>query len=724
MRKLRWLLSLCAILLLCPSAFAVEGTVAGFEDVSPDDSFASAVEWAAKEDILTGISERAFSPNTAVTRGQAVTLLWRASGCPEPSGSQVPFADVTQDWAKDAVCWAAEEGITNGISASRFAPDDTVTRTQMAAFLYRTQGEPGKTGEGPWYSDAVKWAFDHVLIFGSALPMGSDGDDSCLRADAVTYLYRYFTSPAPEENAGDVIILYTSDVHCGIDKGFGYAGLAEIREALEDQGYATLLVDDGDSIQGESIGTLTKGEAIIPLMNGMAYDVVIPGNHEFDYGVDQFMKLTGEADFPYISCNFNKEGKQVFPSYLIKEAAGMKLAFVGVTTPKTLTSSTPVYFQNEKGEYIYDFLQDNTGEKVYSSVQKAVDSARAEGADHVVILGHLGLEEQVHPWTYADVIANTSGVDVFLDGHSHDTEQVVMKNKDGAEVIRSACGTKLANIGYCHISAENGVVESGLWSWTNPVSAPEALGLDNEIGRQVNAALGSLNDELAQVVGRSSVTLTVNDPEAVDASGIPVRMIRRAETNLGDFCADALRDATGSDIAVMIGGGIRSELTAGELTFGDILNVFPYGNQVYEIEVTGQQILDALEWGCRRVPGESGAFLHVSGLTYSFDPSIPSGCTSDENGMLNGISGPRRVKNVMVGTEPLDPGKTYTLGGTGYVLLENGDGQTAFDGAKILQDTGKLDSQAMIDYIVNALGGEIGADYADPYGQGRITILD
>ena len=141
-RKLRWLLSLCAILLLCPSAFAVEGTVAGFEDVSPDDSFASAVEWAAKEDILTGISERAFSPNTAVTRGQAVTLLWRASGCPEPSGSQIPFADVTQDWAKDAVCWAAEEGITNGISASRFAPDDTVIRTQMAAFLYR------KTGNG------------------------------------------------------------------------------------------------------------------------------------------------------------------------------------------------------------------------------------------------------------------------------------------------------------------------------------------------------------------------------------------------------------------------------------------------------------------------------------------------------------------------------------------------------------------------------------------------
>ena len=182
---LRWVLVLCMALLLCPAAYGAGGGAGGFADVSDDDPFAEAVRWAAAEGIAAGTSDTTFSPDAAVTRGQAVTLLWRAGGSPAPSGSQVPFADVTQDWAKDAVCWAAEQGITNGVSETCFAPGETVTRTQMAAFLYRMAGEPGRTGQGHWYSDAVKWAFDHILIFGSALPMSAE-DDSCLRADAVT----------------------------------------------------------------------------------------------------------------------------------------------------------------------------------------------------------------------------------------------------------------------------------------------------------------------------------------------------------------------------------------------------------------------------------------------------------------------------------------------------------------------------------------------------------
>ena len=243
---------------------------------------------------------------------------------------------------------------------------------------------------------------------------------------------------APAEKNGDIMILYTSDIHCGADQGFGLVGLKQVRDTFEAQGYTTILVDDGDAVQGELMGTVTKGEAMIKLMNEMKYDVVIPGNHEFDYGMEQFNKLVEMADFPYISCNLTKEGELVFEPYIIKEAAGKRIAFVGVTTPETLSSSMPSNFKNEDGEFIYDFMNDASGEKLYAAVQKAVDDARAEGVDYVYLLGHLGIDESSQPWDYADVISHTNGIDVMLDGHSHDTEQVTMKNKDGETVVRSA----------------------------------------------------------------------------------------------------------------------------------------------------------------------------------------------------------------------------------------------------------------------------------------------
>ena len=218
--------------------------------------------------------------------------------------------------------------------------------------------------------------------------------------------------------------------------------------------------------------------------------------------------------------------------------------------------------------------------------------------------------------------------------------------------------------------------------------------------------------------------LTINDPEAVDNSGNPIRMIRRAETNLGDFCADALRISSGADIAIMNGGGIRTNIEKGDITYGNIISVFPFGNQLCVLEVTGQQILDALEWGARRVPEESGGFLQVSGMTYEIHVNVPDCCIVDENGMCAGFSGERRVKNVMIGGQPLDPNKKYTLAGINYTLLQHGDGYTAFDGANILQDSVKLDNQLLIDFIVENLNGTIGDEYADPLGQGRITIIE
>ncbi|MBQ7242454.1 MAG: 5'-nucleotidase C-terminal domain-containing protein, partial [Firmicutes bacterium] len=190
-----------------------------------------------------------------------------------------------------------------------------------------------------------------------------------------------------------------------------------------------------------------------------------------------------------------------------------------------------------------------------------------------------------------------------------------------------------------------------------------------------------------------------------------------------DFCADAIRNQSGADIGFANGGGIRAEITAGNITYENVINIYPYGNEICLIELTGQQILDALEWGSRLVPEESGAFLQVSGLSYEIDLSVESGCVADGS-MMAGIEGERRVKNVMVGDEPIDPDKTYTLASSDFLLLGDGDGNTAFRGAKVLSDSIKLDNQVLIDYIEETLGGTIGDEYSDPYGQGRIVIID
>ncbi|MBR3556317.1 MAG: 5'-nucleotidase C-terminal domain-containing protein [Oscillospiraceae bacterium] len=716
LRKRLWsfVIVLCLLLSLCPAVFAAgEGEEAL--------ACAEALEWAKTVGVMTEAEAAAFEPNGAMTRATAITMLWRASGSPAPVSERTPFTDLKEDWYRDAVTWAAEQGITNGRSSTVFAPDDDVTRSQMAAFLYRAR-EPGKTEEGPWWQAADRWAFDHILIFGHALPSGNSDTDDCLSGDALVYLYRCFTAPDPADN-GEIVILYTSDVHCGIDRGFGYAGLYEVRTALEEQGYTTVLVDDGDAIQGEMIGTLSKGEDIVSMMNALGYDAAIPGNHEFSYGMSRFLDMAQNADYPYISCNFNREGELILAPYVMIEAAGVKLAFVGVTTPRTLSGSTPAYFQDEEGNFIYGFLQDSDGEGVYRAVQEAVDAAREEGADYVYVMGHMGIEDEAKPWTSVDVIGHTVGIDVFFDGHSHDSEQMVIQNREGKSVIRSACGTKLSSIGYSRIVPGEGIVETGIWSWRNGVSAPETLDLANPVRDMVDLVMGGLDETLKEVVAHSSVLLTIYDPRLTDAGGKPVRIVRRMETNLGDLCTDAFRVASGADAAVLNGGGIRMSIEPGDVTFGDIFSVFPFSNELCVIEVTGQMILDALEWGARGLPGENGGFLQVSGMRYEIDASVPSGCIVDENGMCAGIEGERRVRNVVIGGEPLDPAKTYTLAGIGYILLEHGDGYTAFDGAAVLQDRVKLDNQLLIEYITENLGGEIGEAYADPYGEGRITFV-
>ena len=326
---------------------------------------------------------------------------------------------------------------------------------------------------------------------------------------------------------------------------------------------------------------------------------------------------------------------------------------------------------------------------------------------------------------YSDVISHVSGIDVMLDGHSHDTEQVVMKDKDGKDVVRTACGTKLSKIGVLHITRD-GAISSELYSWGSTSSLPELLEIENEAAEAVYNGAAELNAKLAEVVAVADVELFFYDPEAKTDEGKPIRIIRRSETNLGDLCADAYRDQSGADIAFVNGGGIRVPIAKGDITRNDILKVHPFGNSMTVIEVSGQQVLDALEWSVHALPGEFGGFDQVSGLSFEVDTGIDSPCVQDENGFFDHVdeSMERRVRNVMVGGEALDPAKTYTLASVDYQLINHGDGYTMYDGAPVLQNAVKLDNQVLLDYITGTLGGHVGAGYENPYGQGRIVAVN
>ena len=573
----------------------------------------------------------------------------------------------------------------------------------------------------------------------------------------------------------DIVVLYTNDVHCGVDDNIGYAGLALYKKEMQQQTPYVTLVDTGDAIQGAPIGTLSDGGYLIDIMNYVGYDFAVPGNHEFDYGMPRFLELAGKLNCGYYSCNFidSATGAPVFAPYKMFTYGATQVAFVGVTTPESFTKSTPAYFQDSQGNYIYSFCEDESGQKLYDQVQANVDAARTAGADYVILAGHLGENGITQKWSSASVIANTTGIDACIDGHSHETvPSENVKNKNGQNVVLTQTGTKLNHIGKLTISADGSIR-------TELVSEVPAADLDREytvqehdsLSRIAKRELGSYNrwidiynsnldkiknadvipvglnivipgksyinpdgkaadygtyqfiqsienqynETLKTVLGTTPYELTVNDP----ATGN--RIIRNAETNLGDLTADAYRAELGADIGLSNGGGIRSVIKPGNITYNDTLAVFPYGNMGCVIEATGQQIKDALEMASRNCPEESGGFLQVSGLTYTIDTSVKSGVQTDDKGNFTGVSGAYRVMDIKVGGEPIDLKKTYTVASHNYMLKQGGDGMTMFKGCNVIRDEVMVDVDILSSYI-RRMGGSVTSEYANPGGQGRISI--
>ena len=546
----------------------------------------------------------------------------------------------------------------------------------------------------------------------------------------------------------EVTILYTNDVHTYIDKQapqLTYAAIAALKKSYEDAGKKVLLVDAGDHVQGTAYGSMDEGASIIQLMNAAGYDAATPGNHEFDYGMDRAKELMKDADFPYLSCNWMdlRTGLRVLPSVKVFVRGGVRIAFVGITTPETITKSTPAYFMNKaQNKYIYDILGGEDGQKLYSAVQKAINKAKL-AADVVIGLGHLGVDPSSSPWTSEDVIAHTTGFDAFIDGHSH----TVMGNKQVADasgklVTLTQTGSYFANVGEMTIAAD-GTISTRLVSTYD--------GVDSDVAGIQTAWVSAVDEMLGEKIAVADTSFYVTDP----ATG--KRRIRSGETNLGDFVADGIYsyfnevEQLHCDIAIMNGGGIRADEEAGYWTFKTCKQVSPFGNVACLMSVTGKQIQDALEFAARfaGTGQENGGFLQVAGATYEIHTDIPNTVQTDEkNVWIGSATGTPRVQNVKIydrqsGTYvPLDANKTYALAGMNYTLRNLGDGFAMFDGAELIKDYVAEDYLVMSTYAMS-FGGVDGEglphlttanspladypgyllNYEDAYGAGRITIL-
>ena len=547
----------------------------------------------------------------------------------------------------------------------------------------------------------------------------------------------------------DVTILYTNDVHTYIDNKSPkptYAAIAALKKSIEDTGRDVLLVDAGDHIQGTAYGSMDDGATIIELMNEAGYDLATPGNHEFDYGMARAKAVLREADFPYVSCNWVdlRTGLNVLPSVKFFFVGGRKIAFVGVTTPETFTKSTPAYFMNDaQTKYIYDILGGEDGQKLYDAVQKAIDKAEFWGADTIIGLGHLGVDPSSSPWTSEEVIAHTHGFTAFIDGHSH----TVMANKQvtdasGKAVTLTQTGSYFKNIGKMTVGADGTIT-------TELIDTYE--GLDAAVAATASNWISAVDDMLGEEIAVGDTKFYINDP----ATG--KRRIRSGETNLGDFVADGIYtyfneiEELHCDVAIMNGGGIRTDVEAGPWSFKTCKTVSPFGNVACLMSVTGQQIQDALEFGARFAGAEgkeNGGFLQVAGARYTIHPMIPNTVQTNDKNVWTGSAATPRVSNVEIydkttGTyQPLDPNATYALAGMNYTLRNLGDGFAMFDGATLIKDYVSEDYLVMSSYA--AMFGGVDANglphlasanspladypgyllnYEDPYGAGRIQMV-
>ena len=511
----------------------------------------------------------------------------------------------------------------------------------------------------------------------------------------------------PDTPDQPIVIVFDNDVHCAID---GYAKLSALKEQQQALTPYVTTVSCGDFVQGDVVGSLSKGENIVAIMNEVGYDVVTLGNHEFDFGMSQLFKLKDSLDATVVStnfCNF-RTNSPIFQPYRIIRYGEVDIAFMGFTTTTTGTLVASRTFLGEDGRIAYGFSRPT----FYEKAQDQIDMARKDGADYVVVLSHLGdMDRGEHP-SSVNLIARTTGIDAVLDGHDHRVlSDSLVPNRAGKPVLLASTGLKFQHIGLLTLSTD-GKFTSRLV----PSAQVEPSG-------KTQAFVEAIKEEVLKngerVIGINEQLLSPDD-----ASGN--RLVRHRETNIGNFCADAFREVLNVDVAMINGGGIRADLPKGNVTYNDLLSVFPFNNKACTATLTGQQLVDALEFSVSYLPEEDGSFMQVSGVKFEVDTTVPTPVEKDEYHLFAGVGeGQRRVSHVQVWDKdsrqflPVDLNRTYSLASFDYQIKNLGCAGI-FRYATLQEDHLPQDIEVLATYIRQFLGGRIGKRYMQ--AEGRITI--
>ena len=499
---------------------------------------------------------------------------------------------------------------------------------------------------------------------------------------------------------GQIVILHTNDVHGAIA---GYAKVAALKDAYEAKGAYVLLMDAGDFIQGDPTVSVSEGATAVELMNMAGYDVVSMGNHEFDYGYENMKTLAAAAEFPIVDANVLYNGKVAFEDNVVFTAPdGTKIGVFGLDTPETATKAHPAKIQG------VTFLAED---KLFDCAKKQVAALEAEGCDYIVCLGHLGIDDESTGNRSIDLLKKVSGIDVFIDGHSHSTLGEVTAAAEAAGIAGTAVtstGTKLENVGVVTINGE---------SISATVTAlADLTAEDADIAARAAAIQKEIDDDYGTVFAKTEVALNgEKDPGN-----------RTEETNLGDLICDALvwgakKNGETVDAAVTNGGGIRASIAAGNITKKDINTVLPFGNTLGIVKVTGAELLEALEASTYCTPAAIGGFPQVSGIEFTVDTTV----AYDQGDLYPGSTyyGPKSIQRVTietVGGKAFDPKATYSIA-TNDFLAAGGDTYYAFAAASVNYDLGIPMDEVVMDYITTELKGVVTAEaYGEPAG--RITV--
>ncbi|MGB3368707.1 MAG: 5'-nucleotidase C-terminal domain-containing protein [Acidaminobacteraceae bacterium] len=456
---------------------------------------------------------------------------------------------------------------------------------------------------------------------------------------------------------GKLTLLHTNDMHGffieGKYDGMGAAKMATFIKNTRKSNPNTLLLDAGDALQGHNLVTLSDGEEGTKVLNALGYDAMTSGNHEYDYGQAQTVKLKEMLNFPMLASNVKKaDGSLLLDDTKIFELMGFKVGVFGLTTPETTYKSHP---DNTIGLVFDD---------IYATSEAKVKELKAGGADVIVALAHIGDEGE---FTTAILANKVAGIDVIIDGHSHSTYET--GNVVGDTLIVSA-GEKTKNVGVVEITIKNGMVATKEAKLFTKTAAAELE--DDANMAAIVETIKSKNDIITEEVVANSPVLLMGEKSEV----------RTKETNLGNLLTESLLDISKADVAFTNGGGIRSSIPAGQVTKGDILTVLPFGNTVRVIELKGSDIWAAIENGVDEYPEAKGAFPHIAGMTVKFDSTLEAG---------------KKVTEIKVAGEMIDLEKTYTMA-TNDFLVAGGDGYTMFEGKKVVAEFGAMD-EVLIDFI-------------------------